>query len=947
MTDYQPVLSTVENLSLLSDKELRQHVRFLGYILGEVIDERAGRQVFETVERLRQGFIKLRKDNNAALRTELLSFLNTLDENTLKEVIRAFSLYFSLLNTAEEAFNYHNRMIQLRNGGELWKGSYLDTLSQLKQEGVTLDQLQLLLDELVYMPVFTAHPTESKRRTLMEILRRIFLLDEQLTNDPLTPFDEERTRKEIKKQVQLLWYTDEVRAIKPTVRDEIKNGLYYFNVSLFDAVPRTYRNLENAIRRVYSDEIEAGTEFKVPGLVKFGSWIGGDRDGNPFVTADTTEMAIQLQKRTVIRRYLDDVTKLSYVLTQSQSLSSISDALADDLEQSEQQYAGAFRSKPDRFLNEPYRRKLYMMRHRLEDNLRLIQQYFRPDLLPTALGVAYANEDELLQDLHLIYDSLVTNGDGELAGGELNDLIRLVETFGFYLYHLDLRQESTRHSEALADVLKVTGLCEDYHQLDEAARQALLSELLSRKQLPEMPDIDGQNQEVLSVFKLMTRLHRDVSAKAFGSYVISMTHEASHILEVMTLGRLAGLCGYDEQGETFCHIQVSPLFETIEDLGHIEPVMSALLENQAYRRMLDASGNLQEVMLGYSDSCKDGGILASGWNLFQAQQTVSKLTKQHGVMCRMFHGRGGTIGRGGGPTHDAILSQPAGTVQGQIKFTEQGEVLSFKYGNIETAAYEMGMGIAGLMKASRSVISETGSVEPDFLTVMQQLTETGEASYRKLTENTPGFLDYFYEVCPVTEIGMMNIGSRPSHRKAGDRSKSSVRAIGWVFSWAQSRHTLPAWYGIGTALENWHQNDPEKVATLRRMVKQWPFFRALLSNTQMSLSKADMSIATRYAALCQDAFQGQQVFELIAAEYYTTLEQVLNVVEADTLMAETPELRMSLRRREPYLDPINYIQIMLLQRYRDTAIDEEERERWLDPLLRTISAISAGMRNTG
>jgi len=947
MTDYQPVLSTVEKLSLLSDKELRQHVRFLGHILGEVIDERAGREVFETVERLRQGFITLRKDDNAPLRTDLLSFLNTLNETTLKEVIRAFSLYFSLLNTAEEAFNYHNRMIQLRNGGDLWNGSYLDTLTQLKKEGVSLNQLQHLLDEMVYMPVFTAHPTESKRRTLMEILRRIFLLDEKLTNDPLTPFDEERTRKEIKKQVQLLWSTDEVRAIKPTVRDEIKNGLYYFNVSLFDAVPRTYRNLENAIRRVYSDEMAAGAEFTVPGLVKFGSWIGGDRDGNPFVTAETTEMAIQLQKRTVIRRYLDDVTKLSYVLTQSESLSTISAALAASLERSEQQYAGAFRAKPDRFLHEPYRRKLYMMRHRLEDNLRLIQQYFRPDLAPTALGVAYANEDELLQDLHLIYDSLVEHGDAELAGSELNDLIRLVETFGFYLYHLDIRQESTRHSEALADVLKVTGLCESYHQLDETERQQLLTELLSRKVLPEMPDIDGQNQEVLAVFKLMTRLHRDVSARAYGSYVISMTHQASHILEVLMLGRFAGLCGYDEQEQSFCHIRVSPLFETIEDLSHIEPVMSALLDNQQYRRMLDASGNLQEVMLGYSDSCKDGGILASGWNLFQAQQQISKLTKQHGIKCRMFHGRGGTIGRGGGPTHDAILSQPMGTVQGQIKFTEQGEVLSFKYGNIETAAYELGMGVSGLMKASRSVISETGQVEPDFLTVMQALTQTGEASYRKLTEDTAGFLDYFYEVCPVTEIGMMNIGSRPSHRKAGDRSKSSVRAIGWVFSWAQSRHTLPAWYGIGTALENWHQNDPEKLSTLRKMVKQWPFFRALLSNTQMSLSKADMSIASRYAALCEDAFQGQQVFELIAAEYHKTVEQVLSVVEADKLMAETPELRMSLRRREPYLDPINYIQIMLLQRYRDSSVDEQERERWIDPLLRTISAISAGMRNTG
>ncbi|HDZ16415.1 MAG TPA: phosphoenolpyruvate carboxylase, partial [Methylophaga aminisulfidivorans] len=661
MTDYQSVLNTVENLSLLGDKELRQHVRFLGHILGEVIDERAGREVYEAVERLRQGFITLRKDDNALLRTELLSYLNTLEPSLLREIIRAFNLYFSLVNTAEEAFNYHNRLVQLKNGRDLWHGSYLDTLTQFKQEGVNLEQLQQMMDTMVYMPVFTAHPTESKRRTLMEILRRIFLLDEQLTNEPLTAFEEQRTRTEIKKHVKLLWSTDEVRAIKPTVRDEIKNGLYYFNVSLFDAVPRSYRNMENAIRRVYADEIAGGATFKVPGYVQFGSWIGGDRDGNPFVTSDTTEMAIMLQKRTVIRRYLDDVTKLSYVLTHSEPLCDISEQLAQSIDESEAIYAGAFRAKPDRFLNEPYRRKLYMMRHRLEDNLRLLQQYFRPDLQPTSLGLAYSNEDELLADLRLIHDSLITHGDVELAGSEVTDLIRLVETFGFYLYHLDVRQESTRHTETVAEVLKQLGLVDDYHQLSETERQQLLTSLLAKDALPDLPELDGQNQEVLAVFKLMARLQRDVSANAFGSYVISMTHEASHILEVLALGRFAGLCGYDEDGNTFCELRVSPLFETIEDLAHIEPVMTELLENPHYRRMLEASGNLQEVMLGYSDSCKDGGILASVWSLYQAQQKISRLTTQHGVQCRMFHGRGGTIGRGGGPTHDAILSQPMGT----------------------------------------------------------------------------------------------------------------------------------------------------------------------------------------------------------------------------------------------------------------------------------------------
>ena len=948
MTHYQAVLSRVDKLALLSDKDLQQHVRFLGHILGDVIQERAGHAVYEAIERLRTGFIALRKNNDAALRTELLAYLNTLDADTLREITRAFSMYFALLNTAEEAFHHHNRQIQLRNGDDLWNGSYLATLKQFKQEGLGLAQVQQLLNELMYMPVFTAHPTESKRRTVLEILRRIFLLDGQLTNRNLTAVDEEKIAREIRAQVQLLWATDEVRAVKPTVRDEIKNGLYYFNVSLFDAVPQTYRYLEQAIRQVYSDELAAGEQFTVPGFIRFGSWIGGDRDGNPFVTSDTTEMAIQLQKRTVIRRYVEDITRLSFVLTQSQPLCQISEALATDIAESTQRYASAFQAKPDRFLNEPYRRKLFMMRYRLNENLQLLRQYFRPEEQPIGdATLAYRNEDELLADLALIYHSLVEHGDAELANAELTDLIRRVETFGFYLYHLDIRQESSCHTAALSEALKHVGLHSAYAELTEQQKLNLLTELLALEQLPALPELTGMNAEVVKVFHMMAEQRCHVSDKAFGSYVISMTHHASHIMEVLLLAKFAGLCGIDEQGQHFCHIQVSPLFETIDDLSHIEPVMSTLLNNVPYRAYLASAGNVQEVMLGYSDSCKDGGILASGWNLFQAQQRLNDLAQQQGIQCRMFHGRGGTIGRGGGPTHDAILAQPRGTVHGQIKFTEQGEVLSFKYANRETAVYELGMGISGLMKASRGLMRDITPLAPEYLSVMAELTALGEQSYRQLTENTLGFLDYFYDVCPVNEIGKMNIGSRPSHRKAGDRSKSSVRAISWVYSWAQSRHTLPAWYGIGSALKRWQQQAPEKRQILQEMVKNWPFFHALLSNTQMSLSKADMNIARRYAALSDDAFQGQQVFELIASEYSATVAEILRIMAADKLLEESPDLQRSLRWRDAYLEPMNYIQILLLQRYRDNSEDEATRQQWLDPLLRTISAISAGMRNTG
>lgn len=944
MTDYQPVIADPVSLPSLQDTDLRKHVRFLVNLLGEVIAEHSGESVYQTIETLRKGFIQLRKGDDAEQEQSLIALLNSLGDTTLRDVIRAFSLYFSLVNTAEEAYHHHNRQIALRNGGSLWRGSYLDILSELKAEGVTLSQLQQMIDRLQFMPVFTAHPTESKRRTVMEILRRVFLLDAQLTRTPLTAFDEQRIREQLKRQIRMLWDTDEVRAIKPTVRDEIKNGLYYFNVSLFDAVPRSYRNFENAIKRVYADEIAAGGQFRVPSFIRFGSWIGGDRDGNPNVTAKTTEMAIALQKRTVLRRYLEDVTQLVYSLTQSQPLVEVSPSLQADIEACEQRYANAFATNPQRFVNEPYRRKLFMMRYRLEDNLREMQHYFRPDLAEPTQQVAYPDENAFMADLKLVHDSLVANGEADIAEAELTDLMRRVETFGFCLYQLDVRQESTRHSQAVSEVLKLNGLCEDYSALDETARQDLLTRLLQQTDIPETDSsqLTAESAEVMAVLNLKARLRREVSEKAFGAYVISMTHQASHILEVMWLARVAGLNSYDGD-QWFCHIRVAPLFETVDDLARILPVMQDLLNNPAYQSLLQASGNLQEVMLGYSDSCKDGGILASGWHLYQAQQTVSELTTEHQVLCRMFHGRGGTVGRGGGPTHDAILSQPAGTVHGQIKFTEQGEVLSFKYGNMETAAYELGMGVSALLKASRGLVGEAAPAGEKAQATMQTLASRGEQVYRHLTDETPGFLDYFYEATPVSELGMMNIGSRPSHRKPGDRSKSSVRAIGWVFAWAQSRHTMPAWYGIGSALHDWLNQTPDGLVQLQALYQQWPFFRALIGNTQMSLTKADMRIAARYAALSPEH---GDVYLQIQEEYQRTREALKTLLETDTLLGDNPVLALSLRRRQPYLDPLNHIQLMCLQRYRQAASDDEAA-RWRDPLLRSISAISAGMRNTG
>jgi phosphoenolpyruvate carboxylase len=513
--------------------------------------------------------------------------------------------------------------------------------------------------------------------------------------------------------------------------------------------------------------------------------------------------------------------------------------------------------------------------------------------------------------------------------------------------HLDIRQESTRHTEAITEIMRLVPGGVDYPALDEPARQQLLTQALATT--PPAIDhskLSAETRETLEVFDVMRHMQAEVSPNAFGNYVISMTHTASHILEVMYLAWLSGLAGR-HAGDWFCRIRVSPLFETIDDLEHAEQILTELLENRTYHALLDAACKCQEIMLGYSDSCKDGGILASNWSLYEAQQKIIAITNRFDIQVRLFHGRGGTVGRGGGPTHDAILAQPPGTVHGQIKFTEQGEVLRYKYSNAETAVYELSMGITGLLKASRVVIRPQLEDRRDYMGTMDELTRLGESAYRELIDNTEGLFDYFYEVTPVSEIGLLNIGSRPSHRKQQDRSKTSIRAIPWVFGWAQSRHTLPAWYGLGTALETWRNNDPARLAQLQAMHQQWPFFRALLGNIQMALFKGEMNIAHEYTRLARDPVLAESIYHKIRDEYWRTVTQVLHICGIHQLLEDNPALGLSLYRRNPYLDPLNNIQITLLSRYRNSDLTDEQRERWLHPLLRTINAIAGGMRNTG
>jgi len=930
-----------------SDKELRSRVKLLGKLIGNVLLKHESPEVFHAVESLRTGFIQLRKRDSEPKRRELMKLIEGLGPAAMTQVIRAFALYFNLVNIAEEDFLHRLRRVSVQQHGHAaWVGSFSHTIEEFRHQGVSRDELRLLFDSLLYKPVFTAHPTESRRRTVMHHQREVFTIIDQLTDPRLSQFERDDLVESLQLQVETLWLTNEVRGSKPSVADEIKMGLHYFQRSLFTAVKIDYRHLERAVIRVYGEDEFGNPLVTVPSFIEFGSWIGGDRDGNPFVTPETTRMALLMQAEEILSEHVRQIYHLTRVLTMSTRWFSPSAEFSERLEHDEQMGIKSFDQRRDQFADEVYRRKLYHMHYRLKKNLAIIRNRMRNQETPNAQH-AYKRVQDFLDDLHSIRNSLISHGEYAAANGDLKDAIRIAETFGFHLVSLDLRQESTRHTTAVAEILRLSaGL--DYEALDERARLQLLATQIENSQKPEF-DIDAlsdENRQTLELLDLVRQMRVQISQRCIGSYVISMTHRASHIMEVMYLAFIAGLAGRDDDGY-HCELEIAPLFETIDDLENIDGVLDALLQNEVYRELLKKTGGRQEVMLGYSDSCKDGGIMSAAWGLYQAQQKVVEITTRHGLQCRMFHGRGGTITRGGGPTHDAILAQPPHTVLGQIKFTEQGEVLSHKYGNAETANYELAMGITGLMKASMISQRHDDADYSQYHDSMQRLSSLSERAYRELTDETDGFFEYFYESTPVREIGLMNIGSRPSHRRQGDLSKSSVRAIPWVFGWSMSRTTMPAWYGVGSAIDGYRADSHDAIDKLREMNRRWPFFAAMISNLQMSLFKSDMRIALEYGRLCGDAGLAEKIYGMLLGENENSIDAVLQIAEIESLLANDPVLKLSLARRDPYLDPLAYLQIESLKKYRDESQPESDRLQWQAALLSSINAIAAGLRNTG
>jgi phosphoenolpyruvate carboxylase len=910
------------------DRNIRALVKLLGGLVGEAVRENEGDAAYARVEALRRGFVELRGrgEPTAAGVARAAAALADLDPAGATLLARAFALFFSVVNIAEEAWRARERA----GAAEDWPRSFPETIAGLGAYALR-KKLEAALRTLSLMPVMTAHPTEARRQSVQRGHRRLYDLVCGLVElDPRTAAYV-RQVDAIRGEIVTLWKTDSVRADRLTVADEVANGLLFFRTALYDAVADTLRDLDRTLG------------FEAPAsLIAFGSWIGGDRDGNPNVVAATTLFAMRAQSREVLREYLRRADALAERLTQSADYVRLPPPFAASLADDDRRFAvAAFGDKRHILAREPYRRKIAYIRHRLAARLAWTEAKMAgsADAPPAD---AYADAGALAADLAILRAALRFDGERHLADGPILDYLRLVEVFGFHLARLDVRQESGRHHAAVAELIAGLPGAPDYRALDEAARLDLLEGLIARPgpALLLGADLSPECAEILATLKAIAALQAEMGRAAIETYVISMANRASAVLEVLFLARLAGVLTVAADGTFAVGFRVAPLFETIADLKAGPPIMETLLARPVYRRLLAAAGGVQEVMLGYSDSGKDGGILAAAWSLHETQVKLARVFTAAKVPYVLFHGRGGSHARGGGPTHDSILAGPREAANGRIKFTEQGEVLSFKYSNRDAAAYELTVALTGLLKKTLGPPYRKGARPEEWAAAMARLAELGEAAYRGML-GTPGFLDYFYETTPVDALAGLNIGTRPSHRPQAGRDIKAIRAIPWVFGWSQARLALPAWFGFGTAIEAFAKEAPANARLLRRMHRDWPFFRNVVDNVAMAEAKASAAVAALYTPLARDKDMAQSVFAAIAAELERTHKALKRVCGGPPLAAN-PALAVSLARRMPYLDAMNALQAALLARARG-----RDPAAWRHPILLSVNAIAAGMRNTG
>ncbi len=918
-----------------SDAALGDDIRLLGRLLGDVIRAQAGDATFELVEAVRRVAVSGRRDGGAAVDDLQRALADQPIEQQL-HVIRAFDWLALLANTAEDTHLERRQRHHRIAGDAPQPGSLAATSEHLAAAGVDGATVARTASELEVSPVITAHPTEVRRRTILAVLHEVAsLLDERSRLDEGDPARESVDRR-LEVEVLTLWQTALLRLSKLRVRDEIDEALRYYGASLFEVLPGLLDDLA-----ALGDPDGAGAP-DVRGAIRMGSWIGGDRDGNPFVTADVLRFAVNRQVATALGHHLAALDRLSHrlsmsarLVTPTPELATLADASGDE---------SPFRA------DEPYRRALRGMYARLHAHASVVLD---PDVElaappPRVERPPYADLDELRRDLDVVDASLRSHGAADLADADLRRARQAVAVFGAHLCALDMRQNARVHEAVIDDLLRQAAVCADYRALDEAARCDVLRAELATPRLLRYPTaVYGEPAAgELAVLDEAARAVGRLGPRAIPHYVISMATSLSDVLEVAVLLKEVGLVRVTPGGPR-SQLDIVPLFETIADLDGAPSTFDTMLADPAYRAVVRSRGDLQEVMIGYSDSNKDGGYLASQWTLFSAQRALAERARANGIRLRLFHGRGGTVGRGGGPAYQAILAQPPGSVDRTIRLTEQGEMVAAKYARPALARRNLETLVAAALEASclgrRAVDDGADAIDARHEAAMREISATSLAAYRELVYGEPRFVEFFRAITPTNEIAMLNVGSRPASRTRSGAIED-LRAIPWVFGWTQCRLMLPAWYGAGTAFERFVDDRPERADLLAEMYRTWPFFTTIVNNMGMVLTKSDVQIARRYAeVLVDDPELRRSVFGRIVDEHERTLAWHRRITGSADPLADNPLLARSLRNRYPYLDPLHVMQVDLLRRYRDGDHDElVERGIQL-----TINAIATGIRNSG
>jgi phosphoenolpyruvate carboxylase len=910
------------------DLPLREDIRLLGRILGDTLREQEGDATFELVENVRRSAVRFRKTQDDRDRADLEKLLDSLSPRETLCVVRAFSYFSQLSNIAEDLHHNRRRRAHAKAGSPPQEGSLQLALERADTKGLNADDVQAFFDKALVSPVLTAHPTEVQRKSILDCQLIISKLLTERDRLDMTPEEEADNEEALRRFILILWDTRMLRTAKLTVPDEIKNGLSFYRYTFLSEIPRLYANMEKQVEKRF------GRRLRIPPFLRVGSWIGGDRDGNPFVTHQVMLDAAQRHSATALEYYLSETNLLGSRLPLSTRLVKVS----EELERFSAQSPDSASSRED----EPYRRALIAIYSRLvatADRIGHRVEHLRP-VDPHAKP--YGSASEFIADLDILIDSLDQHGATHLARGRIANLKRAAEVFGFHLAPIDMRQHSGIHEQVVTELLEHAGV-PGYAAMDEQQRRTVLIEALSAGKLlaANLDTYSELAQGELRLMRAAAEIHRRFSRAALPNYIISKTDGVSDMLEVALMVQQVGLLETGEQ--TALHINIIPLFETIADLQGSSQIMEELFSIPLYRDLLASRSNTQEVMLGYSDSNKDGGYLTANWELYKAEVDLVKVFEKHHIEMRLFHGRGGTVGRGGGPSYQAILAQPPGSVNGQIRITEQGEVISSKYSDPDIGRRNLEILVAATLEATLLDYPHNADGDPEYMRIMEALSLDAFKAYRKLVYETPGFTDYFFTATPIREIAELNIGSRPSSRKPSNKIED-LRAIPWVFSWSLNRAILPGWYGFGSAVQQFVEREgAEGMAKLQTMYKDWAFFRSLLSNMDMVLSKTDMGIASRYAELVPDESLRNSIFGSIEAEWERTVSMLFEITGANKLLSDNPTFARSLTTRMPYIDPLNHLQVSLLERHR--AGDNDERVKRAIHL--TINGIAAGLRNSG